>query len=862
MIQQLPKAPVNLSTGSIELTIEPNDLLDLKYYNLYADSGGPATVNTGVGNNWTTSRFARGIYTNNVLAFHFSPGRSGKILWFDNSFMPLYGNRATLQHDTVEGVYRVTELNGRVTVFDDFQGRIIQSTEPDGTVTDYLFDPDNQRVDEIQTRLNDGGQIIVERRQFEYVSEGVNAGQLQRITLGRATGIANPVDADFIALRMIELVYYTTLVPERGQARDLKFVKWQSITGEFGRDIKIQYFRYYTEESSPGFASGLKYALSTNEFNSLLDSSPDSESFNPDDISDIELAPYAGRYFEYDDQRRVSLVRRDGGRVTNSMGYTVNANPGTDQYNHWFRKATYSQENGLLKTVYSNESGVDILVMDQAPDGRRWIHAYKFNNQGRKIEKIYPSAIDLSFELDETQPNLGLRVKPNEGLIEVTEWNEILQRVRSTAVKQGDMGTPVLQSELEYETRIVGTGTSQRSTDVVCRRTVYQSDTDITDTAVTTYTYDWHDNSLQPRRVTTCLPVVSEDQNGMDSGGASSIHANASGADKTIAEYDELGRMIRQTDERGFKTEYQYDTATGARIKMIQDAGDGGLRIETNYEVDDRGRQLEMLGPAREVDRTMQGATGEEVVTRLIRTATWNLYEDEYETWTARGYQVVGTDQRVLVNPVQISRRSIDGLTSDSITATIGTEVESTMMLADLASGSSDPFPRTSWTAWTRNRYDVNGRMIGTRVYHNIPESGEGEAGMNYLETTYEHDMLARQDRMVDPTGLITRTEFDPLSRSQSTSIGTNDTDTDANDMVILSSYEYDNNLVGDSNMTRSVQHVDNDPAHNRTTRYLFDWRNRGIDTIAVGPDDNNICLLYTSPSPRDRQKSRMPSSA
>ena len=26
--------------------------------------------------------------------------------------------------------------------------------------------------------------------------------------------------------------------------------------------------------------------------------------------------------------------------------------------------------------------------------------------------------------------------------------------------------------------------------------------------------------------------------------------------------------------------------------------------------------------------------------------------------------------------------------------------------------------------------------------------------------------------------------------------------------------------------------------------------------------DPNNICLLYTSPSPRDRQKSRMPSSA
>ena len=28
------------------------------------------------------------------------------------------------------------------------------------------------------------------------------------------------------------------------------------------------------------------------------------------------------------------------------------------------------------------------------------------------------------------------------------------------------------------------------------------------------------------------------------------------------------------------------------------------------------------------------------------------------------------------------------------------------------------------------------------------------------------------------------------------------------------------------------------------------------------GEDNRNVCLLYTSPSPRDRQKSRMPSSA
>ena len=32
--------------------------------------------------------------------------------------------------------------------------------------------------------------------------------------------------------------------------------------------------------------------------------------------------------------------------------------------------------------------------------------------------------------------------------------------------------------------------------------------------------------------------------------------------------------------------------------------------------------------------------------------------------------------------------------------------------------------------------------------------------------------------------------------------------------------------------------------------------------TLKSSPDGASICLLYTSPSPRDRQKSRMPSSA
>ena len=41
-----------------------------------------------------------------------------------------------------------------------------------------------------------------------------------------------------------------------------------------------------------------------------------------------------------------------------------------------------------------------------------------------------------------------------------------------------------------------------------------------------------------------------------------------------------------------------------------------------------------------------------------------------------------------------------------------------------------------------------------------------------------------------------------------------------------------------------------------------FGCRNDNLFNLVCGPGGYGICLLYTSPSPRDRQKSRMPSSA
>ena len=45
-------------------------------------------------------------------------------------------------------------------------------------------------------------------------------------------------------------------------------------------------------------------------------------------------------------------------------------------------------------------------------------------------------------------------------------------------------------------------------------------------------------------------------------------------------------------------------------------------------------------------------------------------------------------------------------------------------------------------------------------------------------------------------------------------------------------------------------------PHHYKT----YKWLTKQVDDAYI--TTSNICLLYTSPSPRDRQKSRMPSSA
>ena len=73
---------------------------------------------------------------------------------------------------------------------------------------------------------------------------------------------------------------------------------------------------------------------------------------------------------------------------------------------------------------------------------------------------------------------------------------------------------------------------------------------------------------------------------------------------------------------------------------------------------------------------------------------------------------------------------------------------------------------------------------------------------------------------------------------------------------LIKGSVRFENRELDDLIIARS----DGSPTYNLCV--VVDDMDMGITHVIRGDDHVNNCLLYTSPSPRDRQKSRMPSSA
>ncbi len=620
---------------------------------------------------------------------------------------------------------------------------------------------------------------------------------------------------------------------DNGNENDLKTVVQQIYSNGQWVDHETSYYRYYKPGESGGFASGLKYALDSEAFARL---SEDPTVTDPFLASDQKVAEYADNYYEYDSQHRATKAVIQGGLLTYTYSYMTSAF--ADGYNNWHLKTVTTNPDGTQNILYSNYLTQEMLT--EFTDGTdRWITYTRYDANGKVIEQATPAAIDMSgTPYDDTVADLDIQLNASAGLISLTTYYASTTATETTAggvdsyveytkIKEGSGGTEILQSLTKYFKREAGGSTSYP----MAEQTVYR-DTAGTEPITTKYEYTWYTNTTQVEQTTTLFPIVPTSQNG----------TGAQESQVTVS--DTYGRVRWTKDPRGFITYTAYNDVTGAMTQTIADVdmtlmsgyplnpgwttpSGGGLQLIMDYESDELGRTTQSLGPSHDING------------QPTRTASWSVYKDlDDETLSAQGYATgSGSYTYTLVNPVSISKTADDGSYSRSIMAVRAT--------ASGALSVSDTFPQSTWIRWSESFTNAQGQQTSSRVYHNIPESGEGVSGTNYDETVYGYDTMNRQNRMVSPGGTINRIVFDVRGQAVQSWVGTADASATeeypngdsgniegnaiGNNMKIVSASQYDGGSDGgNGDMTQETAYVD--ASTTRVTAYTYDFRSRQTD--------------------------------
>ncbi|MCL2120048.1 MAG: hypothetical protein FWH27_16650, partial [Planctomycetaceae bacterium] len=462
----------------------------------------------------------------------------------------------------------------------------------------------------------------------------------------------------------------------------------------------------------------------------------------------------------------------------------------------------------------------------------------QYNDEGKVIRKFSHHTV-LGYTLTvENQAVLNVDLSPDEGMVQTFEYHDGTQGPKSKlfrkAIRKGTNGTPVLQSEKQYQKFQNGPKINWKT-----KQDIQFADEDAKSPVATSYQYEFFPGTDKVMQKTTILPVVPKEQNG-------------TGVAATVVErFDEKGRLIWTKDEAGIIGYNQYDPETGRLVRAIRDVdtkktddftcgvpegwatiADAGKHLVTEYEYDTMGRMTQVLYPENEsVDENNEAG--------VARKASWTVYDEvRRTTMHASGYVTVdpktGLEKVVLVNPVSITIRNVAGKVQEEILAA-----------RDKAEGrllATDKFPQSSYVSWTKHVYE-GGNLVTTRVYTTIPLTGDGVQGKNYDETVYQYDGFGRQNQTIAPNGLITKQKLDWRGHAVEIRQGA-----DESGLVLMTEMIYGGEgacptCAGQGAKPRIVvQHVDDEKT--RITENVYDWRGRLIETF--GEEDANGQSLST----------------
>jgi len=793
-------------------------------------------------------------------------GDQGQTLWFEksgSSYICAYDLRYTLELNSGSSRFILTDSSGTITEFDRLTGMFRQKTAPGGqSIQITAMAPNGLNFTAVERSVITGGVTTLEQFHYEYITPYADT-LLQTVTLRRQVNGGNWIN--------VTRANYTYYGPNEshGGLQDLKTAVTQVWNGTAWDDTGTNYYRYYPEFGSSGSSSSsssggggsgwsarahlLMYVLNPAAFERIV-----ADGHDPFTVSDSTISQYADYFFDYNDVGQVIKETVKSGSQT--FEFDIVTSGFSDDLNHWTTRTTETLPDGNQNIIYANVGGQTMLKVFKSGSDE-WLTFWRYGSDARVSLRAHASAIS---GYDEAYPDLlhwdsgtGTYeyLRDHDGLIETFTYHQPSGNRASESLQQGQLGESIpvhawsyckCGNDCDCNSSSSSSSSSLSSSSgetggvwFLRSATDYPDDSDPDRTILTQHCYSFYDGTCAVKQRITTLPVVPTEQNG-------------SGSADTNRQYlDIYGNQTWTMNERGFITRMAIDIPTGAINQQVDDVdtslysdvpagwstpSGGGLNVITDLDHDDQGRTTQSIGPSHSID--LDG------IATVIRTASWTVFDDEnHITYSGQGF-ATGTApdyEYTLINPVSITKMDASGRVNEQIQA-IAPSTSGTLAEIIAAAGGGEPaFPQSSYTRWTTNQYTDCCLAASQRVYHTIPDTGEGTSGTNYDETDFGYDVMKRRNRTVSPGGTITDLVYEPRGLVIGTYVGTNDdggTETDPtgggvdpdNNMVIVTANEYDDGADGgDGNLTQLTQYVN--ATTTRVTLMTIDFRNRRVTT-------------------------------
>lgn len=639
--------------------------------------------------------------------------------------------------------------------------------------------------------------------------------------------------------------------------------------------VRKTLYRYYTgaydASTNPGAAKQIKIVVGAEGVRNYdwgVDGALDDDQFT---ASTATLKPYSDAYVEYDSSRRVSKIFFNGqcgcsggNNGTYEMSYSTNGSfSNTSGYDTaWKSRTIVKRPDATYVTQYFDEVNQPLsrVVTNTDPSGsptQTWATAVT-RSSGGAVSSIATPANATGY----THSTGAITSSSSAGLVNGTTLVNSGALINfgdgSTQQGAGTAASSEFTAKESISTRdfLVTSGGSVKvqRPQYDWRRAFHTATTNSSDSSKydqTDYAYTyWSSTStdvlyIVPKTVTTTLPVVTSATNG----------SNA--ANQTVSYLRKDGTVAFSKSADGIFSYRQY--TNGQLTKSIQDAqtnhgsdfasGDDpnadfgitetgdGLRLVTTYTYDAQGRPDTTTAP-------------DGLVSKM-----WYTKLSDGRMVTLSIPRMVAGGSSTYYGPVAYSVTNHAGKAEFSGTIALSGGSSTTALTSWIAS-SADPIAALSGSVGSVARmrtstYSSDGhRLNESRSYFLIPGSGAGSAGTNYDATTYGYDAMGRRWRVKDPTGTITRSVYDAMSRAKEQWLGTNDSSfsggepSGVDNMVKVAATEYDGGSAGGNSLvTKTTSYVQDSTTDQRETSYIYDARGRRI--VTVSPQSPHTVVKY-----------------